>query len=154
MFGANHPELNKAVFEMLKVHCGQFKISISFDGGGDSGQIHDITTEGLVDLSKVQVTPKVTAAWDKATRTGTYSHRAPDWADVNEFLESYAELLLQQYGDWVNNDGAYGEIVIHPYEGTIQMEVNERYTSSRLHQYNFTNDGVDVTEEETEYGED
>jgi hypothetical protein len=86
---------------------GVKEIEIEFEGGGDQGQIEEITTEPKVNTSCPFLGNEV--AKDLFTEDG--GHQL--YADLRDVLETWAYKLLDETGeDWVNNDGGYGSITV------------------------------------------
>ena len=88
----------------LKDH-GIAKIIAEFDGQGDSGEVHDITFYDI-------------------------NHNYIDF-DVCNILEDYIYKLIEECvndygGDWVNNDGGYGNVNIDLKNKTVEIDYNQR----------------------------
>lgn len=82
---------------------GVKEIEIEFEGGGDQGQIEEITTEPKVNTSCPFLGNEV--AKDLFTEDG--GHQL--YADLRDVLETWAYKLLDETGeDWVNNDDGLG----------------------------------------------
>lgn len=117
---------NKAALFALLASAGITRVTVTFDGCGDSGQIEDIASfrgDDAVDMP-----------------TGTIEHLAlshdtgrpvANTLSVSEAIEEIAyDLLGQKHCGWENNDGAYGEFSFHVAEGRIELDYNERISTS------------------------
>jgi hypothetical protein len=97
-------ELNKAVVFGALAAAGLTRVTVEFDGEGDSGQINGITAhagEAPAELPSTALT----------------LHRAPhnggdlrtDEATLRDAIETLCyDYLSQTNGGWENDDGAYG----------------------------------------------
>jgi|SRR6266404_2966448 len=93
--------------------AGVTKITVSFDGSGDSGEITDITAKNF-DL-EVQ---------------------CPGKQDSYErLLSAVMGAYLEDKEDWYNNDGGYGSITIDLTHRTIQCDMNIRITNIEEYTY-------------------
>jgi hypothetical protein len=112
--------------------AGIHKVSVEFDGSGDSGQIEDILawnaagdTVPLPSDRKVQLAspmpgnPPVEMTFQDAIETLAYDY------------------LEETHCGWENNDGAFGTFVFDVPDRTITLEHNERYTevSTSTHEF-------------------
>jgi hypothetical protein len=113
--------------------AGITEIIVTFDGGGDSGQIEDIYArqgdvvvpipEGEIALARV--------SWG-------ISEIATSTMSLAEAVETLAyDLLSDCHGGWENCDGAFGEFHFGADAGTILLDYNERFTSSEHHSHCF-----------------
>ena len=114
---------NKALIFAALEEAGIIKISIEFDGAGDSGQIEDVR------------------AWHAAGGTVPLpsDHKLelpsplPDNPPVHMTLQEAVETLAYDYLEdthpgWENNDGAFGTFLFDVPGQTVTLEHNERYT--------------------------
>lgn len=108
---------------------GIVRVTVNFDGCGDSGQIEDIIAfdkHGQVEL-KGLVLPAPDSVPD-----GIPEAEAAE--PIEDAIESLAyDLLESEHGGWENNDGAYGEFTFDVATRKITLEHNERFTSSELY---------------------
>ena len=130
---ANANELNKpVVFDALAAAC-LTRVRVEFDGGGDSGQIDDITAytgEVPVELPSTSLTLHQAAqnAGDPTTAKAT----------LRDAIETLCyDYLSQTHGGWENNDGAFGSFVFDVAGRTVQLEFNGRFTDVATHNYDF-----------------
>jgi hypothetical protein len=121
----------KLIFAALE-EAGITKVSIEFDGAGDSGQIEDIL------------------AWNADGATVPMpSHcrlelpsRLPDNPAVEMTLQEAVETLAYDYLEdtypgWEINDGAFGTFVFDILARTVTLEHNERYTEVNTTSHEF-----------------
>ena len=108
---------NKELIFAALAEAGIQRVTIDYDGSGDSGQIENIE------------------AWDSNDQRMPFPleakiQLAPDSPDRN--LEAAVETLAWDYLDihcgWENNDGAFGTFEFLVPDRTITLEHNERYT--------------------------
>jgi hypothetical protein len=123
---------NRSQIFAALAEAGVHKVSVEFDGSGDSGQIGDIL------------------AWNAAGDTIPLpSGRQPQLAAplpgnppiemaLQESIETLAyDYLEESHFGWENNDGAFGTFVFNIADRTITLEHNERYTevSTTSHEF-------------------
>jgi hypothetical protein len=121
-------DLKANLFDTLEA-SGIVRVTVNFDGCGDSGQIEDIAAfdeHGQVDLKGLTLPAPVGQPTDVPD-----AEVAGPIADVIETL-AY-DLLESEHGGWENNDGAYGEFTFDVVNRTIALEHNQRFTSSELY---------------------
>ena len=127
-FAEEMAALKTRLFDTLASH-GIVRVTVNFDGCGDSGQIEDIIAfdeHGQVEL-KGLVLPVSDSGPD-----GIPDTEAPE--PIEDAIESLAyDLLESEHGGWENNDGAYGEFTFEVATRKITLEHNERFTSSELY---------------------
>ena len=88
----------------LKDH-GVAKVIANFDGQGDDGEVYDIT---FYDFDGNYVNYKKCSA-------------------LEDFIYDKIEELVGSYGgDWVNNDGGYGNLTINVKDKVINGNYNQR----------------------------
>lgn len=127
-------DTNKEKFAFL-ASLGVIKIVATFDGGGDSGQVNDISVEGLAEDKWRALKP---AELDGGT--------------LEKFVDDLIDQLLEQTNyDWYNNDGGYGEIIITPgADEPLHIDMNIRITASQLYEFKGDEDGDPVMFQEHE----
>jgi hypothetical protein len=123
---------NKAIVFAALAKAGIRRVTVDYDGSGDSGQIENVE------------------AWDPgdermAFPSGTMVHLASETADqfLPESLEAAVETLAWDYLEisvgwgWENNDGAFGTFVFDVPARTLTLEHNERYTEFNTTTHDF-----------------
>lgn len=127
-FAEEMAALKTRLFDTLASH-GIVRVTVNFDGCGDSGQIEDIIAfdeHGQVEL-KGHALPAPDSDPD-----GIPEAEAAE--PIEDAIESLAyDLLESEHGGWENNDGAYGEFTFDVATRKITLEHNERFTSSELY---------------------
>jgi hypothetical protein len=119
------------IFDAL-AEIGIHRVTIDYDGSGDSGQIEGIE------------------AWDAAnekiplpsSRKVQLASENPDQPVDDLGLEAAVEELAWDYlydnhSGWENNDGAFGTFVFNVPGRTITLEHNERYTELNTSTHEF-----------------
>jgi hypothetical protein len=107
----------RKALDILKRH-GISKITATFNGGGDSGQVDNIDCDGLVARPGDHPYPQ---DWEE----NGYNWRGKN--TFEDFLFELAEELLSYDTighDWINNDGGYGELIIVPGNDYIHVDLN------------------------------
>jgi hypothetical protein len=113
--------------------AGITRVTVTFDGAGDSGQIESIgawSGDKAVDFPKTEI-PYAALTWDDPE----VEMRELSLEDVVEQM-AY-DFLSDTHGGWENNDGAYGEFCFDAAARCIHLEFNERFTSSELYNHEF-----------------
>jgi uncharacterized protein DUF6878 len=114
---------NKADVFAALAEAGIYKVSVEFDGSGDSGQIEDILAWNAADETiPLPYDPKLQLA-----------SPLPGNPPVEMTLQEAIEILAYDYLEdthcgWENNDGAFGTFVFSVPDRSIALEHNERYT--------------------------
>lgn len=110
-----------ALFDALAA-AGITHVIVTFDGGGDSGQIESIdasNADGAVALPEVEI------AYASPGEGAAFEHSA---MSLNHAIEELAyDLLRDTHAGWENNDGAFGEFTFDVAARTISLDHNERY---------------------------
>ena len=124
--------LNKPIVFDALAAAGLTRVTVEFDGEGDSGQIEGICAyagEAPAELPELFLTLHQ-AAQNKGgpTTTNVSLHDA-----IKTLCYDY---LTQCHDGWENNDGAYGTFEFDVPNRTIHLDFNERFTDST----NFTHD--------------
>ena len=125
--------LNKPIIFDALAAADLTRITVGFDGAGDSGQIDEMTAySGNVPIKvpSTSLTLHQTAQNNGDPRTTTVS--------LNDAIETLCyDYLSQTHGGWENNDGAYGTFEFDVRERTIHLDFNERFTDSTHHSHDF-----------------
>ncbi len=141
------------LFEAMK-QAGLGHARVEFDGSGDSGSITDVfsaSDEGPI-LNEV---PDVTISFttfgydivpvtasenddvDKQKHAFRIVATTKPAALTDVLEEIFWDLIGRRHSGWENGEGAYGECRFDATNGTITLEVNERYTEYHYHEYEF-----------------
>ena len=108
-------------------------VTVTFDGGGDSGQIQEVLAQAgdaPVDLPSVQV-DMLRAPWN-GDKPDTWKMSLRD--AIEEICFDY---LSQEHGGWENNDGGQGDFTFHVDEQRIELDFNQFYTESTNYSHTF-----------------
>jgi hypothetical protein len=133
---ARETELRSANKERLfdaLTSAGITYVTVTFDGEGDSGQIESTEAwngEMAFDFPQTQIA-YAALTWDNPA----VEIRQLSLEDVVEQL-AY-DFLADVHDGWENNGGAYGEFCFDAAARSIQLEFNERFTSSELYTHDF-----------------
>jgi hypothetical protein len=125
-------EANKrAVFAALKTGA-VLTVTVQFNGGGDSGQIEEITASA--DGAAVAL-PKVEVEMRHCEWKGKPISRNMSLTDAIE--ELCFDYLSQEHGGWENNDGGQGGFTFRVEDSSIDLEFEQFYTDSTTHSHTF-----------------
>ena len=122
---------NKAIVFAALAEAGIHKVTVDYDGSGDSGQIESIEAWDarnekipLPSASKIQL-----------------ASENPDHPPAEQNLEAAVETLAWDYLEihygWENNDGAFGTFVFNVADRTVTLEHDERYTEVNTTSHEF-----------------
>jgi len=114
---------NKAIVFAALAAAGIHRVTVEYDGGGDSGQIEDVWARN--DGDEIISFP--------SDRKITLLSENPDHPLAEQSFEAAVETLAwdyleQRHDGWENNDGAFGIFVFDVPGRLITLEHNERYT--------------------------
>jgi hypothetical protein len=114
---------NKNLIFAALADLGVHRVTVDYDGSGDSGQIESIEAWNAVS-EKIPL---------PSLRKVQLASENPDSPVAQTGLEAAVELLAWDYlydnhCGWENNDGAFGTFVFDVPARTITLEHNERYT--------------------------
>ena len=126
--GRQYMGLLQCVLPVLREH-GVGEINVAFDGSGDSGMIEHIgclpdDREGI--LSIMMEHPTIQRTFEDGQ---WISRMEPIQQSVRKALEELTYDYLEDTDvNWYDNEGGFGELRIDVVQGTVQLEVNARYT--------------------------
>jgi hypothetical protein len=125
--------LNKTVvFEALRA-ASITRVTVTFDGGGDSGQIGEITAQAgdkTIPLPDVQIKMQ-RASWNSATLESSQT-------SLRDAIEELCfDYLSQEHGGWENNDGGQGDFTFYVADQRIELDFNQFYMESTNHTHTF-----------------
>jgi len=126
-------ELNKAAVFHALAEAGIQRVTVTFDGEGDSGQTDEAIgykNDEAIGLPESSLTIHA-VAWGSETITGAIG-------SLSEAIESLCYgYLSEAHGGWENNDGAFGEFTFHVSERRIELDFNDRFTDHTNYAYTF-----------------
>ncbi len=127
----------KLAFDTLAA-AGIEKVTVTFDGCGDSGQLEDTAVEPEGKALSTESCLYWTSVHDHWLSEKPPQFK-PGSGSINDLLE---EIVYDQMGihhpGWENNDGAYGQFEFVVAERKIEYEHNTRYTDSSQDAYTIT----------------
>lgn len=117
---------NKAGLLAFLASAGITLVTVTFDGCGDSGQIEDVTAfRGDKQADLPPGTVKVLFLSQDADKP------VANYLSAGEAIEDLAyDLLRQKHCGWENNEGGYGEFSFDVTAGRIELDYNERISTS------------------------
>jgi hypothetical protein len=110
--------------------CGAEVVRASYDGGGDSGQIDEVTITGH---EKKPVKGKKT----KGKVASSFIDSTGEWKEIvklkmvsleEKVKDFFYSALSSYHGGWENDDGGFGEFEWDLKTDVIKFVHNERYT--------------------------
>lgn len=106
------------------------KVTVYFEGSGDSGCIESIGYEPCDKEGAVKNLPVEHVSTASFIEDGEWRRlTTPEQSTLNEALDALTYDYLEETGvDWYNNEGGYGELIIDVTQGTVSIEVNVRTT--------------------------
>ena len=119
-------ELNKAVVFDALAAVGLTRVTVEFDGEGDSGQINGIAAHAGEAPAEF---PSTSLTLHQATQTGSDLRTAE--ATLHDAIETLCyDYLTQCHDGWENNDGAYGTFEFDVQNRTVHLDIDERFTDT------------------------
>ena len=108
-------------------------VTVTFDGGGDSGQIQEVVARAGDATAQIPDTEieMQRASWS----TGKLDSARIALRDAIEKI--CFDYLSQEHGGWENNDGAFGEFSFSVEEREIELEFHDRYTATLTENHTF-----------------
>lgn len=128
-----HPANKAALFAVLAA-TGIARVTVAFDGYGDSGQIESIDAVGA-DGGTMEL-PATSLAFGRA-QWGEAKPRSEEMTAAEAIERLAYDLLGDAHPGWEINDGAYGSFTFDVAGGTITLDCNLRFTASDLHTTTF-----------------
>lgn len=118
---------------------GARAVHIEFNGGGDSGQIDDVTFwSGVGDREVTGVPVEITDDELQKIMAPSNDGSGAEVVDPKQAVEDWAYDILEQTGyDWCNNDGGYGTVVVDLVTNAVMVNMNINYTTSELHEIDY-----------------
>lgn len=120
----------RRVLPVLREHRVEC-VCVEFDGSCDSGYVEnvDFRSGHDVDLSGVVIEHTTTQqSWENG---GWITRSEARQEPIKDVIKSLTDDYLDETGvDWYNDDGGFGELLIHVEAGTVELEINVRYTES------------------------
>ena len=123
---------NPVVFDALDA-AGLARVTIQFDGAGDSGQINNVTAYAAGNV-RAEV-PQTSLTLHRATQNE--SDRTVEVTLPNAIETLCYDYLSQSHDGWENNDGACGTFEFDVPNRTIHLDFNELFTDTIHHDHDF-----------------
>jgi hypothetical protein len=130
---ANANELNKTVVFDALAAAGLTRVTVEFDGEGDSGQINGMTAHAGEAPAEL---PSTALTLHQASHKGGDPRTTE--ATLRDAIETLCyDYLSQTHGGWGNEDGAYGTFEFDVPNRTIHLDFNERFTDTTNSTHDF-----------------
>jgi len=126
-------KLNREVFFCALSAAHITRVTVTFDGEGDSGQIDNIAAykgDEPVPLPDQAINLR-TVSWNDDAIT---IEKKPLDAAIERLCYDFLE---QEHEGWENNDGAYGEFTFDVAQQTVALEFNGRFTDVHTSSHTF-----------------
>jgi hypothetical protein len=122
---------NKAIVFAALAEAAVHRVTVDYDGSGDSGQIENIEAwDAGNERIPFPSDPKIQLA------SGNPGY-PPTELNLEAAVETLAWDYLEIHCGWENNDGAFGTFVFDVPARTISLEHNERYTEVNTTSHEF-----------------
>lgn len=107
-------------------------VTVSFDGGGDSGSIDNVAFTPHENEEAVKALPVEYMGTSSSFEEGRWQREAVlQQSTLHEAIEELTNDYLEETGvDWYNDAGGFGELVIDVQQGTVSLVVDVRHTNS------------------------
>lgn len=105
-------------------HVG--RVTVRFEGSGDSGNIDDAVYDTEIDDDAINVEINTTKCeW---MQDGWIYVQGTATTTLREAIENIAEDYLERTEvNWYNDDGGFGDLVIDVNKGIVEIDVNQRF---------------------------
>jgi hypothetical protein len=123
---------NREIIFAALAEAGIHRVTVEYDGSGDSGQIESIEAWNAAN-EKVPL-PTIRKVLLPSGNPDSPTNEIGLEAAVAELAWDY---LYDSHGGWENNDGAFGTFVFSVPDRTITLEHNERYTEVNTTSHEF-----------------
>ena len=116
------------IFDVL-AEAGIRKLTVDFDGYGDSGQIDEVEAWSTDQVWPTGAERIPVPSGRKLQLASPVPGNPPVEMTLQEAIETLAyDYLEETHMGWENNDGAFGTFVFNVPDRSITLEHNERYT--------------------------
>ena len=120
---------NKNLIFGVLAEAGIRKLTVDFDGYGDSGQIDEVEAWSTDQTWRTGDDRIPVPSSRKVQLASPVSGNPPVEMTLQEAIETLAyDYLEETHMGWENNDGAFGTFVFDVPDRSITLEHNERYT--------------------------
>jgi hypothetical protein len=128
----------KDTCKLLKT-MGVTRVTCTYDGSGDSGDVQDITfVSGEPNLPIGEHSSKSLYSFVSQHGSNAEPGKQLFTQTMADALENALwKLVSDNFAGWENNDGAYGEIDVTVENGKITLEHNQRYTEVNTYERDF-----------------
>ena len=126
-------ETNKATIFAALTAASVTLVTVTLDGGGDSGQIQEVLAQAGDAIAQIPDTQieMHRASWN----IGKLDVSKTSLRDAIE--EICFDYLSQQHGGWENNDGGKGDFTFHVEDERIELDFNQFFTDSTNYSHTF-----------------
>jgi hypothetical protein len=122
---------NKEIVFTTLANAGIHRVTVDYDGSGDSGQIETIEAWDAGNQ-------KIPLPTDLVIQESDHPEHPRAECKLEEAVEALAwEYLYDCHLGWENNDGAFGVFVFDVPARTVTLEHNERYTEVNTTSHEF-----------------
>ena len=128
----NVRDRNKTILFAALADAGIHRVTVEYDGSGDSGQIETVEAWSAAnERMPLPSDPRIQMVSEN-----------PDHPLIEHNLEAAVESVAWDYLDdlycgWENNDGAFGTFAFDVPARTVTLEHNERYTDVNITNHEF-----------------
>lgn len=130
--------------------AGITRVTVTFDGYGDSGQIESVDAYGANDQKIDLPTEPITYPCAFMEERGEPNSEAPSGnrflgyevgetektSTLRQIVEDiFWDFIGAKHDGWEDGEGGYGECSFEVESQTIRLEMNERYTETNYHEH-------------------
>lgn len=135
MTGAMGMDLKKVLL-LLRQHTGIVRMVVSFEGGGDEGNVAEVQLFGPAGKSAEMMDLPAPLIPEFAALNRAQAPGSPP-PTLGSMCEALAYQLIQNMVDfdWVNNEGGGGVLEIEPYSGRVFIDAYQNVTTTEQHKY-------------------
>lgn len=122
---------NKAIVFTALAEAGIHRVTVDYDGSGDSGQIENVEAWNAAN-DRIPFPSGIKIPLEAENPAYPLSEQ-----NLEAAIETLAWVYLEIYSGWENNDGAFGTFVFDVPARTVTLEHNERYTEVNTTSHQF-----------------
>ena len=109
-------------------------MTVTFNGGGDEGQIQEIHAVDAVNM-RIKLPQTTILAREVDFERMAVTEKS---TSVHDLLETLTyKFLDEEHSGWGDGEGGFGNIVFTAADQSIRMEFNERYVETNYYEHQF-----------------
>lgn len=148
---SNELKDNKDILFDVLERCGVTNVEVTFSGGGDDGQIDELTLfpeRGSTPTSRQHIRNSIWnhkiegvkvsdgVRWDEKTKTSTKTYKKS--VTTQELVDYICyQVLEEHFGGWEDNEGGCGTFYFDVQKRNVDLDFNENFVETRNSRYRF-----------------